>query len=150
MMALEIKMLRPGDAAALSRVAPDLFDHAVQPRLAREFLADPRHHIAVAAEDGVIVGFASALHYVHPDKPAELWINELAVAPSHRRRGLAKQILATLFAHGTALGCDSAWVLTDADNAVAQALYANAGGRKMKPDPVGFEFRLDNPEGTAS
>ena len=26
-----------------------------------------------------IVGFASAVHYVHPDKPPELWINEMGV-----------------------------------------------------------------------
>jgi aminoglycoside 6'-N-acetyltransferase I len=58
-----------------------------------EFLRDERHHLAVAIEDETVVGFASGVHYVHPDKPAELWINEVGVAPSHHRRGIGKPLL---------------------------------------------------------
>lgn len=57
-------MLTSADAAVLNRVADDLFDQAVQPALAGEFLSDPRHHLAVALDDGLVVGFASGVHYV--------------------------------------------------------------------------------------
>jgi len=77
---VEIKLLGCDDAGVLTRVAPGVFDHAVSEDLCAEFLSDPRHHLAVALGDGVVVGFASAVHYVHPDKPAELWINEIGVA----------------------------------------------------------------------
>jgi ribosomal protein S18 acetylase RimI-like enzyme len=127
-MAIEVRLLGPGDAQVLARVAADVFDNPVDPDLAREFLADPRHHIAVAIDDGLVVGFASAVHYVHPDKPAELWINEVGVAPTHQRHGLGRRVLATLLRHGRSLGCVSAWVLTDRDNAPARALYTAAGG----------------------
>lgn len=137
-----VRMLRAGEDGLLLHAAPDVFDYTVRPELAREFLADPRHHIAVALESDVVVGFVSAVHYVHPDKPMELWINEVGVAPSHRKRGLAKQMLQTMLAHGRALGCKEAWVLTDADNAAARALYASAGGRERPEKTVHVEFAL--------
>jgi aminoglycoside 6'-N-acetyltransferase I len=87
-MAVEIKVLGRGDDAVLNRVAPDVFDHPIDPQLTREFLQDPRHHLAVAIDDSLVVGFASGVHYIHPDKPPQLWINEVAVAPDYRRRGL--------------------------------------------------------------
>lgn len=139
---VEIRMLRAGEEALLENAAPDTFDHPVDPRLAAEFLADPRHHIAVACAEGQIVGFASAVHYIHPDKPAELWINEVGVASTHRRRGLAKDLLRTLFDAGRALGCREAWVLTDRSNEPAMRLYAEVGGIEAPGDTVMQEFRL--------
>lgn len=139
---IEVRVLGPGDGAVLGRVDPDVFDHAVQASLAAEFLADPRHHLAVALDGEVVVGMASAVHYVHPDKPAELWINEVGVAASHHRRGIARRLLGTLLEHGRALGCREAWVLTERDNVAAMALYADAGGREMEDEIVGFSFSL--------
>ena len=123
-------MLSAADASVLDRIADEVFDDPVRPALAAEFLADPRHHICVAVEDDVVVGFASAVHYVHPDKPTELWINEVAVAPPFRQQGVAKAILARLLAHAKAIGCREAWVLTDEDNGPARALYRAAGGEE--------------------
>jgi aminoglycoside 6'-N-acetyltransferase I len=127
-MGVEVRLLRSGDEAVLAHVAEDVFDNAIDPDLTREFLSDSRHHIAVVLNDGLVVGFASGIHYVHPDKPAELWINEVGVAPAHRRRGLGGRVLAALLTQGRALGCVNAWVLTDRDNDAAKALYAKSGG----------------------
>jgi aminoglycoside 6'-N-acetyltransferase I len=135
-------MLGPGDEAVLANVAPGVFDHEVEPALSAEFLHDPRHHLAVALEDGTVVGFASGVHYVHPDKPVELWVNEVGVAPTHQRRGLGKQLLRALFAHARALGCREAWVLTSPANGPAVRLYESAGGNDLEDSPVMFTFRL--------
>jgi ribosomal protein S18 acetylase RimI-like enzyme len=136
-------MLHRGDDASLTRVAPGVFDNEVDPALSAEFLADPRHHIAVALDDGTIVGFASGVHYVHPDKPPELWINEVGVAPSHQRQGLGRQLLRALFARGRELGCREAWVLTSPANGAAIRLYEAVGGSDLADPPVMFTFRLD-------
>jgi ribosomal protein S18 acetylase RimI-like enzyme len=141
-MTLEFRILNAGDAAVLDRVADDLFDGAIQPQLAQEFLGDARHHLAVAIDDGIVVGFASGVHYVHPDKPAELWINEVAVAPTHLRRGVAQSLLRLLFDAGRALGCGQAWVLTDRDNIAAMRLYASVGGDPGTHEHVMFDFQL--------
>jgi ribosomal protein S18 acetylase RimI-like enzyme len=141
-VSVEIRMLGPKDADVLTRVAPGVFDQDVDPGLSAEFLRDPRHHIAVALEGDTVVGFASGVHYVHPDKPAELWVNEVGVAPTHQRRGLGQQLLRALFAHGRELGCREAWVLTSPANGAAVRLYESAGGSDMADPPVMFTFRL--------
>lgn len=104
-MAATIHLLGAADAAVLDRVADDVFDDAIRPGALREFLARPDHHLAVAVEAGVVVGFASAVDYVHPDKPRELWINEVGVAGPYRQRGLAKALLQALFVKARALHC---------------------------------------------
>lgn len=69
-----VQILQRGDEHVLKSVAPDVFDHPIDEKHVAEFLADPPHHLAVAVNEGRVVGFASAVHYVHPDKPPELWI----------------------------------------------------------------------------
>jgi ribosomal protein S18 acetylase RimI-like enzyme len=139
---LDIRHLGPDDEAVLRRVAAGVFDHEVDAALVSEFLRDPRHHLVVAIEDGSVVGFVSGVHYVHPDKPAELWINEVGVAPSHQRQGLGKRLLQAIFARGRELGCREAWVLTSPANGPAVRLYESVGGVDMADPPVMFTFRL--------
>ena len=141
-MAIDIKLLKGGDEAILERVAPGVFDRAVDDRFTAEFLADPRHHLAVAVEDGTVVAMASGVHYVHPDKPPEFWINEVGVAPTHRARGLGTAVLAALLQAGKAAGCAEAWVLTYRSNAAAMKLYASSGGMEAAEDQVMFTFEL--------
>ncbi|HST59971.1 MAG TPA: GNAT family N-acetyltransferase [Longimicrobium sp.] len=140
-----IRMLGPGEAAVLDRVAPDVFDHDVDARWTAEFFADPRHHIAVATDHDVVVGFASGVHYLHPDKPAELFINEVGVADTHQGQGVARRLMATLLDHGRALGCVTAWVGTEQSNAAANRLYASAGG--VPEAFVLYAFDLEKREG---
>lgn len=143
-MAVETKILQAGDDAQLKNVAPDVFDNELEPRLVAEFLADPRHHIAVAIENGQVIGFASGVHYVHPDKPAELWINEVGVSPEHQGRGIGKAVMRTLLEHARQLGCREAWVLTNRSNQPAMRLYASTGGRESAPDEVMLTFDLQS------
>jgi ribosomal protein S18 acetylase RimI-like enzyme len=147
-MAIEIKVLRRGDDRILMNVAAEVFDNPIDPELTKEFLDDPRHHIAVAIDDGLVVGFASGVHYIHPDKQPELWINEVAVAPTHRRRGLGQAILKALFEVGRSHRCAVSWVLTDRNNAAALALYSSVGGTPGADETglsnamVGYSFKL--------
>jgi aminoglycoside 6'-N-acetyltransferase I len=97
----------------------------------------------------LVVGFASGVHYVHPDKPPELWINEVGLAPTYRRRGLGKALLRALFAVGRAHRCTVAWVLTDRSNVAAMALYESVGGIEGADNTglkatVGYSFALDD------
>jgi len=135
-------MLGPADAAVIARVVPDVFDHAPDARWTAEFLNDSRHHIAVAIDAGSVVGIASAVHYVHPDKAPELWINEVGVATAHRGRGIGRRLVHAVLQHGRELGCASAWVLADQSNAPAHRLYEAAGGEPAPELSVMFNFRL--------
>jgi ribosomal protein S18 acetylase RimI-like enzyme len=135
-----VKVLSASDISFLMNVADGVFDNPVDEKLAREFLEDPRHHIVVAVSDGMVIGFASAVHYIHPDKRPELWINEVGVAPTHHNKGVGKAIMSEMLRLGKQLGCANAWVLTDRSNAPANALYKSVGGRPDPGDTVMYEF----------
>ena len=134
-----IKILSKADLPILLNVADDVFDNPVDKDLASEFLADPRHHIVAAMDDSVLIGFASAVHYIHPDKPPELWINEVGVAPSHQKQGIGTAIMKEMLRLGQDLGCKIAWVLTEKENEAANGLYKSAGG--VRSDAVMYEFK---------
>lgn len=127
-MSADVRLLGPDDETVLHSIAPGVFDGAVRPELAREFLADARHQIVVAIDHDVVVGMVTAIHYVHPDKPSALWIDEVGVGTGYRRRGLARRMLERMLERGRELGCGEAWVLTDAENSAANRLYARSGG----------------------
>jgi ribosomal protein S18 acetylase RimI-like enzyme len=135
-----IRFLGPADAEVLANVAPEVFDNEVNPRWTAEFLADPRHHIAVALAGEQVVGMATAVHYLHPDKAPELWINEVGVAPSFRNQGIGKQLIAMLLSRGRALGCTEAWLGTEESNTAARRLYAAVGGAEESMVYVTFEL----------
>lgn len=136
----ECRILTAADAPMLLNVAPGLFDRELDAGLVAEFLGDSRHHIVVVLASKQIVGFVSAVHYVHPDKRAELWINEVSVAPDYRKRGLGRRMLEKLLGHARTLGCVNAWVLTDDQNCAATRLYDSTGGIARKS--VMFEFAI--------
>jgi aminoglycoside 6'-N-acetyltransferase I len=126
-MRYEIKWLSANDAAILDRVAPDVFDEPIDPARAAAYLADPRHHMVVAIKDGVVAGQCAGVIYRHPDKPAELFIDEVGVTPALQRQGIARRLLGEMLARGRALGCAEAWVGTEHDNKPARRLYESFG-----------------------
>ncbi len=78
-MAPEIKILSPDDQAILHNVAPAVFDNPLTPQRVTEFLGDDRHHLVVAVDQGQMI--------------AEMWINEVGVAPSHQGQGVGKAMV---------------------------------------------------------
>jgi len=143
---IDIRVLSSADLAILMNVAEDVFDNPINESYAREFLDDPRHHMVVAILEGVVIGFVSAVHYIHPDKPRELWINEVGVAPAHHGKGIGKAIMKELLKLGNEIGCVNAWVLTDRSNAAGNGLYKSVGGLAAEGDTVMYEFGLGSLE----
>ena len=141
-----IRLLGPGDASVLDNVAPDVFDNTIDRRWTAEFLSDLRHHLAVAIDEGRVVGMASAVHYVHPDKAPQLFINEIAVAPPYQRQGIGRRLMERLLDRGRELGCRAAVVGTERSNTAARRLYAAAGGVEAPDDFVEFVIDLGQAE----
>ena len=142
-----IRLLGPGDASVLDNVAPDVFDDPIDRERADEFLADPRHHLVVAVADGQVVGFVSAVHYVHPDKSGpQLWVNEIAVAPPYQGKGIGRRLMERILERGRELGCRQAWLGTEPSNTAARRCYAAAGGVEAPYDNVNYEFDLGEAE----
>ncbi|MFN3144151.1 MAG: GNAT family N-acetyltransferase [Paracoccaceae bacterium] len=120
---ISIRLLGPADAAVLDRVADEVFDGPVRADWVRAFLDAGNHLIAVAVAGETVVAMATGVIYVHPDKPPQLWVNEVATDPAWQRRGLATRCLQRLLAGARARGCAEAWLATETDNAPARALY---------------------------
>lgn len=143
-MPIEIRILQSEDASILDHIATDVFDDPIVPQALRKFLDSPHHHLAVAIDQGVVVGFVSAVQYVHPDKGRpELWVNEVGVSPSHQNRGIGKALMQALLEVARNAGCSEAWVLTERNNQPAMRLYKAAGGEEDQEEIVMFTFRLD-------
>jgi ribosomal protein S18 acetylase RimI-like enzyme len=150
-MDFHIRLLGTQDAAVLDRVDPDVFDEPVRAELAERYLSDPHRLLAVALdEDAVVVGMASGVVYLHPDKPLQLFINEVGVAERARRQGLARRLVQALLDHARSLGCIEAWVATEESNATARALYAALGGVEDAERAVVYVYPLVAPDPAAS
>lgn len=135
-------MLGPDDSAILDNVAEDVFDFDVRADSVSAFLADPNSLLAVALDGDTVVGMTSALLYVHPDKPLQMFINEVGVAAPWRRRGVGKALVARMLDEARSRGCAEAWIATETSNDAARALYVASGGREEDEQAVVYTWRL--------
>jgi aminoglycoside 6'-N-acetyltransferase I len=126
-MELEIRQVKPGDVALFDRVADAVFDEPVDPGRLAAYLAQPGHHMLVALRAGEVVAQVAAVIHRHPNKPTELYIDEVGVTPALQRQGIARAMLERMLALGQALGCEEAWVGTETDNQPARGLYESRG-----------------------
>jgi ribosomal protein S18 acetylase RimI-like enzyme len=126
-MEVEIRLLTTADAGLFDRVADDVFDEPIDAKRLAAYLAEPGHLMLVALAGGVVVAQLAAIIHRHPDKVAELYIDEVGVAPAYQRQGLARRMLGEMLSIGKARGCGEAWVGTEIDNAAARRLYESRG-----------------------
>lgn len=140
-MTATVRRIGPADAGLFAAIAPDVFDEPVDPRLLSAYLGAPGHLMVLAIEDNQVVGQVAAVVHRHPDKPTELYVDEVGTASTHRRRGIARMMLEAMFDWGRELGCAEAWVGTELDNEAANALYR--GHRPVEDERMQFYvFRL--------
>jgi [ribosomal protein S18]-alanine N-acetyltransferase len=128
-----VRRLRRGDEAIVERLATR------EPQTA--LLDDPHTIFLVAFDDEAPLGFVLAheLPRRHGD-PTQLLVYEVDVDESHRRRGVGKALLGELASIARERGIVEGWVLTDADNEAAMALYRSAGGI-LPQEATMWEFR---------
>ncbi|GAA4274718.1 GNAT family N-acetyltransferase [Aquimarina gracilis] len=141
-MKITYKTATLDDLEAMIKVGDTLFDYPIKPERAQEFLSDPRHHLLLAYHENTIVGMASGLHYVHPDKDPQLFINEASVVESYQNKGIGRALIQQLCEYGKNLGCKEAWVATEKSNLPAQRAYLAANGIQDIEEIVLFEFNL--------
>ena len=135
---IAIVRLGPGDEDAVL-AAGFLFDQAPDPDATRRFLAEPTHHMLFAYDDArKPVGFVSGVEVTHPDKGTEMFMYELAVDESVRRRGIGTALVRALEVLARERDCYGMFVFTDAETVAAMATYAKAGAK-----PPSFHLMLE-------
>ena len=122
-MALTLRRMQPGDEAMFQSIAPEVFDEPVDAGRLHDYLRTPGHLMVLAFDGELVVGQCAGVLHRHPDKPTELYIDEVGTASTHRRMGIARLMMDELFAWGRELGCEEAWLGTETDNEPAKALY---------------------------
>lgn len=139
---MEIILLGPDDADRVATAAP-LFDHEPRPEAVARFLAEPTHHLLVAYQEEVAVGFVTGVEMTHPDKGTEMFLYELGVAEAHRRHGIGGSLVQRLVDIAHSRGCYGMWVGTDPTNAAALATYQHAGAGPDDDQVIILSWRFD-------
>jgi len=138
--------VKPGFGAALAADIPQLVelldilftqeaelspDPEKQRRAVEIILADPsRARIFVAREAGKVIAMA-ALHFTTSTAEGGkvAWFEDCIVRPEHRKKGIGKALLEYVIGQAKTEGALRVMLLTDGDNATAQALYRKSGFR---------------------
>src|SRR5258708_7710392 len=120
---MEIRVLEPGDETLLAAAVELADEGPLTGERATAHLADP------ALENGAVVGFVYG-YVLRRFERVSFFIYSVDVVEAHRRRGAAKAMIAALDDLGRSGRWDEMFVLTNASNAAAMALYAGAGGAR--------------------
>jgi len=120
---IQYKLLGKENASLLNNVAEGVLDYTVQEKFIDDFLRGNQNVFFIAVRAATVLGMVSGVIYNHPDKPRELWINEIGVTDEHRQQGIARGLLEAITEYAKRRGCVGAWVLTEDDNIPANALY---------------------------
>ena len=120
---VEIRPVTSASLELLGNVADEVFDEPVDPVRVARYAAAPGHFMLVALEGEQVIGQIAAVIHYHPDKPTELYIDELGVTPSSQRQGIGRSLLQAMLKIGREQGCEEVWVGTEPDNFPANRLY---------------------------
>ena len=123
---LQLRPANANDPAALAALELEVFGDSNHTPWSENLFADdlalPGHIWWVAHDEGSIVGYAGGVV-----AGGEIQVDNVAVAPSRRREGIAARLLARVTYDAQMLGATTSVLEVDVDNAAAQALYVGLG-----------------------
>ncbi len=124
---LELSWITAANAYLLDNVAPGVFDHDIDPARLAKYLAGPANMMVVALHRGFVVGMCMCVIHDHPDKPTELYLDEIGTGDDWRRQGIARALMLKVFERADDLDIDEIWLGTEPDNMPARGLYESFG-----------------------
>ena len=142
---LTIQRLTSVDDTLAAQLNP-LFDEGKEwdAEQGRRFLQDVNNLFLLARWDGHPCGFLTAHRLQRFDRRrAEVLLYEIGVDEGFRRRGVGAALIAEVRRWAKEVGADEVWVLTDAGNGAAMALYATTGGQEDVPGTTMFTYRIE-------
>lgn len=147
---MEVQRLGADESAlALEAVrllkAPDGYPTPTSEYLLR-FLSCRDNVLIVATNDGVPVGFLLAYLLDRLDRDQQMmFLYEIGVAESHRRRGIGTQMITELKAICWGQNVMKMWVPTGRANVAATRLYASTGATPLPSgDEVTYAYTRDS------
>ena len=129
-LSVTIRRLTTSDIPLAVAAAARFKSSTISTGLAGRFLANPANYLIVAQCREDLVGFLVAYRLQRLDRAAEqLFIYELEVVPSFRRRRVGTQLIGYVRRLVQEEALMEAFVLTDHSNEAAVGLYTRTGAR---------------------
>lgn len=123
---VSIRPLRPADRERIEEISAGVWDgRDYIPRVFDRWVSDAGASFQAAEVDGEVVG----VQRLRPYAPGLIWYEGLRVAASHRRRGVARAMLASAVAESREQGFREVRLATREGPAVG--LFESAGFRRM-------------------
>jgi GNAT superfamily N-acetyltransferase len=146
-----IRTTDPRDAQAVAQLYVEVADEVVarEPsfrhlpeanEVARRYqsrIGESDRAVLVAVSGGTVIGFVDASLQRHAGAATyrapgvDVYVEELIVTASHRRRGVATQLMRAVEAWERNTGAGLVWLDTHLENDGARALYATIGYREV-------------------
>ena len=109
------------------------------------FLADPSSFALGAYVGDVSAGLLWGVQMRSPKGRLTTYVHELEVGELWRRRGVATYLMTAVFALALDRGSTRLWLITEATNGPARALYDSIGGEASPTGDVIFRWPLNPP-----
>lgn len=107
----------------LHHVMEDVFDYPINSNHLRRFMNDNKHHLICAFNHkNQVIGFVSFVEIYHPDKPTQIFVNELSVSESYQRMKIGTHLMNQVFEYAKEHAY-YVWVATELDNKEAISFY---------------------------
>jgi GNAT superfamily N-acetyltransferase len=118
--------MRPADRERVNEISRDIWDgHDYIPRVFDHWLEDSGATFQAAELEGVVVG----LQRLRPYAPGLIWYEGLRVASTHRRQGIAREMLASAIAEAEEQGFREMRLATG--NPGAATMFESLGFRRL-------------------
>ncbi|WP_337660952.1 GNAT family N-acetyltransferase [Erythrobacter sp. Alg231-14] len=127
----ELHWINADNAHLLENVAAGVFDEAIVPARLMAYLANPANMMCVAMSGDLVVGMVMCVVHLHPDKPTELYLDEIGTGDVWRRQGVARALMLKVFERADDEDIEEIWLGTEPDNTPAIGLYESFG---VKPE----------------
>ncbi|QLC25185.1 GNAT family N-acetyltransferase [Parasphingopyxis algicola] len=134
----EYHLVTEANAMLLDAVEKRVFEAPVRADFLSTCLANPNQFLIVAEAEGRVIGKALAYIFHFPDKPSEIYVEEIDVAKDWRRKGIATGLMDAVGAEGRKRGIAEYWLITEKDNDRARSLYEQKAHRRQKS--IWYEF----------
>lgn len=126
---VQLVRLDAESAHLLGAASDDVFDDEIDPRRVASLL-ESGQLVVVAIDGGLVVGQVQAMIQHHLDGPPQLYIDNLGVASTHRRHGIAGRLVSDVIEWSRGSGCVQTWIVTETDNDEANAFYRSLGAER--------------------
>lgn len=93
-----------------------------------DYLKSPGTLVFVATAGDEIAGWCWGSQLARPDGTSMLYLHQLEVSASHRRRGIGRDLVSAFMRAGREAGATKMFLTTGAHNGPARSLYTSLGG----------------------